>query len=99
MLVSNSGSDVASRAVLRSLMERLPGMSAVDGGRSVEPATASDPPVLRSAQIVEGSSVRAIRIPDLSRQTTSQFGAFLDGAQKVQVVGRSEEHTSELQSQ
>ena len=87
MLVSNSGPDAASRAALRSLMERLPGMSTVEGGRSVEPAMASDPPVLRSAQIVEGSSLRAIRIPGLSEQTTSAFGAFLDGAQRVQVVG------------
>jgi len=87
MLVSNFGSDAASRAALRSLMERLPGMSTVEGARSAEPVTASDPPVLRSAQIVEGSALRAITIPNLSRQTTSQFGAFLDGAQKVQVVG------------
>lgn len=87
MLVSNSGPDAASRAALRSLMERLPGMSAVEGGGSVEPVTPSDPPVLRSAQIVEGSSLRAIKIPSLSRQATSRFGAFLDGAQKVQVVG------------
>jgi len=87
MLVSNSGPDAASRAALRSLMERLPGMSAVEGGGSVEPVTPSDPPVLRSAQIVEGSSLSAIKIPNLSRQATSQFGAFLDGAQRVQVVG------------
>ncbi len=86
MLVSNSGPDAASRTALRSLMERLPGMSAVEGG-SVEPVTASDPPVLRSAQIVEGSSLCAIRIPSPLGQGTSQFGAFLDGAQKVQVVG------------
>lgn len=86
MLVSNSGSDAASRAALRSLMERLPGMSTVEGGGSVAPATPGDPPILRSAQIVEGSSLRAIRIPNLSRQTTSEFGAFLDGAQRVQVV-------------
>lgn len=87
MLVSNSGPDAASRAALRSLMERLPGMSPVEGGGSVEPVTSSDPPVLRSAQIAEGSSLRAIKIRNLSRQATSQFGAFLDGAQKVQVVG------------
>ncbi len=87
MLARHSGPDAASRAALRSLMERLPGMSAVEGGGSVEPVTPSDPPVLRSAQIVEGSSLRAIKIPNLSRQATSQFGAFLDGAQKVQVVG------------
>jgi hypothetical protein len=87
MLVSNSGPDIASRAALRSLMKRLPGMSAVEGAGSVEPVMSSDPPALRSAQIVEGSSLRAIRIPSVSRHDGSQFGAFLDGAQKVQVVG------------
>jgi len=30
--------------------------------------------------------MRAIRVPDFSRQSTSDFGAFLDGAQRVQVV-------------
>ena len=87
MLVSNSGSDAASRAALRSLMERLPGMSAVEGGGFLEPVASNDPPVLRSAQIVEGSALRAIRIPTPARPATSEFGAFLDGAQKVQVVG------------
>jgi hypothetical protein len=87
MLVSNSGPDAASRAALRSLMERLPGMSAVEGGGSLEPVASNDPPVLRSAQIVEGSTLRAIRIPTQSRPASSEFGAFLDGAQKVQVVG------------
>lgn len=87
MLVSSSGPDAASRAALRSLMERLPGMSAVEGGGSVGPLTSSDPPVLRSAQIVEGSSLRAIKVAGLPRQTSSEFGAFLDGTQKVQVVG------------
>lgn len=87
MLSSHSGPDIASRAALRSLMQRLPGMSAVEGGGWVEPMISSDPPLLRSAQIVEGSALRAIRIPSLSRQTGSRFGAFLDGAQKVQVVG------------
>jgi hypothetical protein len=87
MLASNSGPDIASRAALRSLMQRLPGMSAVEGAGSVEPVMSSDPPALRAAQIVEGSSLRAIRIPSLTRQDGSQFGAFLDGAQKVQVVG------------
>jgi len=86
MLVSNSGPDAASRAALRSLMERLPGISTVEGSGTLETLTASDPPVLRSAQIVEGSSLRAVRVPNFSRETTSQFGAFLDGAQKVQVV-------------
>ena len=87
MLVSTSSPDAASRAALRSLMERLPGMSAVEGGGSLEPAPSNDPPVLRSAQIVEGSALRAIRIPTLASPPRSEFGAFLDGAQKVRVVG------------
>ena len=87
MLVSTSSPDAASRAALRSLMERLPGMSTVEGGGTPEPVTSNDPPILRSAQIVEGSTLRAIRIPPLSSPPSSEFGAFLDGAQRVQVVG------------
>jgi hypothetical protein len=85
MLVSNSGPDAASRAALRSLMERLPGMSAVEGG-SIEPPMSSDPPLLRSAKIVEGSSLRVVEVPDFTRQTVSGFGAFLDGTQQVRLV-------------
>jgi hypothetical protein len=86
MLVSNSGPDAETRAAVRLLMQRLPGLSPVEGGTSTEPISAADPPVLRSAQIVEGTSVRAIRVPGSSRETASGFGAFLDGTQKVQVV-------------
>ena len=85
MLVSNLGPDAASRAALRSLMERLPGMSAVEGG-SIEPAMSSDPPLLRSAKIVEGSSLRVVKVPDFTRHTVSGFGAFLDGTQQVRLV-------------
>ncbi len=87
MLVSNSSPDAGTRAALRSLMERLPGMSTVEGGSSLDPGVSNDPPVLRSAQIVEGSTLGAIRILAVSRTPSSEFGAFLDGAQKVQVVG------------
>ena len=87
MLAGNSGPDAASRAAFRLLTDTFPGLSPVTGGTSAEPLKMSDPPVLRAAQIVEGSSLRAVRIPDLSRQMTSGFGAFLDGAQKVQVIG------------
>ena len=86
MLVSNSGPDAASRAVLRLLTDKLPGLSPIAGGTSAEPLTTSDPPVLRAAQIVEGTALRAVRIPDVSREMTSGFGAFLDGAQRVQVI-------------
>ena len=86
MLVSNSGPDAASRAALRLLIAELPGLSPIDAGRAPEPVVSSDPPVLRSAQIVEGSTLRAVKIPDVSREMTSGFGAFLDGAQRVQVI-------------
>lgn len=85
MLVSNSGPDAAGRAALRSLMERLPGISAVQGG-SIEPAMSSDPPLFRSAKIVEGSSLRVVKVPDFTRHTVSGFGAFLDGTQQVRLV-------------
>jgi hypothetical protein len=87
MLVSNSGPDASSRAALRLLMQRLPGLSMVEGATSLEPSLTSDPPTLRAATVVEGTALRAVRIPDFSRQALSGFGAFLDGAQKVQVVG------------
>jgi hypothetical protein len=87
MLVSSSGPDAASRAALRSLMQRLPGVSVMDGATSVEPLATSDPPTLRAATVVEGSALRAVRVPDFSPQAKSGFGAFLDGTQKVQIVG------------
>ena len=86
MLVSNSGPDASGRAALRLLMELLPGMSIVEGATVLEPVTSSDQPTLRSATMVEGTKLRAVKVPDFSRETASGFGAFLDGAQKVQVV-------------
>ena len=88
MLVSNSGPDTATRAALRALMQALPGVSAMEGSGVIEPINASDPPQLRAAKIVEGSTLRAIRVPGVSREMQSSLGAFLDGAQKVQVIAR-----------
>lgn len=87
MLVSSSGPDAASRAALRLLMQRLPGVSVMDGATTVEPLAASDPPTLRAATVVEGSALGAVKVPDFSPQAKSGFGAFLDGTQKVQIVG------------
>jgi hypothetical protein len=84
--VSSSGPDAASRAALRSLMRRLPGVSVMDGAASVEPLAASDPPALRAATVIEGTALRAARVPDFSPEAKSGFGAFLDGTQKVQIV-------------
>jgi hypothetical protein len=86
MMVTNGGQDAVSRAALRLLLERLPDMSVVDGASSMEIVSAGDPPILRSAQLVEGASMRAIRIPDVARDAASGFGAFLDGTQSVRVV-------------
>ncbi|HYS68627.1 MAG TPA: hypothetical protein VEM14_00180, partial [Gemmatimonadaceae bacterium] len=87
MLSTHFGPDATGRAALRMLMQRLPDVSLIDGAGYIEPINTSEPPMLRSATIVEGSGMRAIRVPDFSRQSTSEFGAFLDGAQRVQVVG------------
>jgi hypothetical protein len=87
MLLSSSGPDAASRAALRLLMRRLPGVSVRDSAASVEPLGTSDPPALRAATVIEGSALRAVRVPDFSPEAKSGFGAFLDGAQKVQIVG------------
>jgi len=87
MLVSSSGPDAVSRAALRLLMQRLPGVCAMEGATSIEQVASSDPPILRAATIVEGTTLRAVKVPNVSRQVTSGFGAFLDGAQKVQIVG------------
>ena len=61
-------------------------MSVMDGAASVEPLAASDPPTLRAATVVEGTALRAVRVPDFSPEAKSGFGAFLDGTQKVQIV-------------
>ena len=86
MLASSSGPDAASRAALRLLMRRLPGVSVIDGAASVEPLGASDLPTLRAATVIEGTALRAVRVPDFSPEARSGFGAFLDGTQKVQIV-------------
>ncbi|MFN2637076.1 MAG: hypothetical protein ABR585_08625 [Gemmatimonadaceae bacterium] len=88
MLLSSSGPDTATLGALKLLLQKVPGLNVVDGGGAIEPINSLDPPILRSAQIVEGSSLRAAKVPNVSRQMTSGFGAFLDGAQRVQVIAR-----------
>src|SRR5438128_6069337 len=62
MLATNSGPDAAGRAALRVLMQRLPDVTVIDGGY-LEPFNTSEPPTLRSVLVVEGSGMRAIRVP------------------------------------
>jgi hypothetical protein len=86
----NSGPDHASRAALKLLMQRLPGIREISTGVEVDSPGSLDQPQLRSAQIVEGSVMRARKVPDVSRDMQSGFGAFLDGAQKVRLIARHE---------
>jgi len=88
MLVSNSSPDAASRAAIRLLKEWLPGASEVKGSADLDISARSEQPQLRSAEIVEGSTLRAVKVPDVTPAMVSGFGAFLDGAQKVRVIGR-----------
>jgi hypothetical protein len=86
----NSGPDQASRTALKLLMQRLPGISEINSSVEVDAPGSLDQPQLRAAQIVEGSVMRARKVPDISRDMKSGFGAFLDGAQKVRLVARRE---------
>jgi hypothetical protein len=86
----NSGPDHASRAALKLLMQRLPGISEISTSVEVDSPGTLDQPQLRSAQIVEGSVMRAKKVPGVSRDMQSGFGAFLDGAQKVRLIARHE---------
>lgn len=88
MLVSNASPDATSRAAIRLLKEWLPGASTVEGTIDLDLSSRAEQPQLRSAEIVEGSTLRAIKVPDVMREMTSGFGAFLDGAQRVRVIGR-----------
>ena len=90
MQLMNSGPDAASRTALKLLIRQLPGVSEINTSVEVDSPGASDQPQLRSAQIVEGSAMRARKVPGVSRDMTSGFGAFLDGAQKVRLVARHE---------
>ena len=90
MLVLNAGPDAASRAALRLLMRQLPGLSAVHGSVDLETSSISDQPQLRAAQNVEGSVLRAKKVPNVSRGMESGFTAFLDGTQRIRVIGHYE---------
>jgi hypothetical protein len=87
MLVTNAGPDAASRAALRLLTQFLPDISVIEGASWADSGVSTEPPLLRAAQLVEGNTLRAIRIANLSRETPSGFGAFLDGTQSVRVIG------------
>jgi hypothetical protein len=88
MLVSSSSPDSASRAAIRLLKEWLPEASEVEGSGDLELTSRADQPQLISAEIVEGKALRAVTVPGVDRTMISGFGAFLDGTQKVRLIGR-----------
>lgn len=70
-------------------MAELPRASAMELAPSEgDPRTRNDqPPVLAAPRIIEGESLRAIRVaPERAQLRESGFHAFLDGAQEVHVV-------------
>lgn len=50
-------------------------------------APSSDPPILRAAEILEGDEMRAIPV-DRDPAVDEGFAAFLDGAQRVQIIAQ-----------
>lgn len=84
----NSGPDLSSRAALSFLKSEFPDISVSDNPAVVlERPAAADPPRLSAVELVEGKKFTAISVglaPAANR--TSEFGGFLDGAQKVQVL-------------
>lgn len=89
MFLSTSGPDSASRAALRLLMDRLPDVSVIEGSAAPEVSPYTEPPSLQSAALVESGALRAISVASGEPGGSSGFAAFLDGTQRVQVIGRS----------
>lgn len=52
-------------------------------------APASDPPILRAAEILEGREMRAIPV-DRTAPVEGGFAAFLDGAQRIQIIAQED---------
>src|SRR5437762_6961674 len=71
-------------------MRQLPGLSAVHGSVEIETSSIADQPQLRAAQNVEGSVLRARKIPNVSRGMASEFAAFLDGTQRAGITAHHE---------
>ena len=87
MLVSNSGPDAASRAALRSLMERLPGMSTVEGGGSLEPVMSNDPPVLDRRRSSREARCARSGFRRWNRRRARSLARSSTARREVQVVG------------
>jgi hypothetical protein len=70
-------------------MRALPGASAMDlaADEASLRGRADEPPILASPSVIEGTTLRAIRVaPPRGARLSSEFLGFLDGAQNVRVV-------------
>ncbi len=84
----NSGPDLTSRAALSFLKSEFPEISVADTPAVVlERPVASDPPRLSAVEPIEHRDFSRVSVglPQANART-SEFGGFLDGAQKVQVL-------------
>ncbi|MGI9140862.1 MAG: hypothetical protein ACR2GJ_07135 [Gemmatimonadaceae bacterium] len=84
MALLQPGPDAASRAALRYIQRLIPGVAAVEAGQLSDPSfPRSDPPMLSSAPLLGGGSMRSVQVPGAPE---ARFAAFLDGTQSVRIV-------------
>lgn len=83
------GWPTSTHAARRFIMGELPGASPMElAPTDGDPRTRSDqPPALKAPNIIEGETLRAIRVAGESTSPESKFYGFLDGAQQVRIVG------------
>lgn len=85
MSLSDSGADVAGRAAQRAVRRLIPGAAIVEHAVPLgeQHGAYGEPPQLREARVVEGGSLRAIRVVGAPEV---KFAAFLDGVQRVRLM-------------
>ena len=83
------GWPTSTHAARRFIIGELPGASPMElAPTEGNPRAKSDqPPSLKAPKIIEGETLRAIRVAGESASPESKFYGFLDGAQQVRVVG------------
>jgi hypothetical protein len=87
--VNESSWPTSPHAARRLIMRALPGASAMDlaADEASLHGRADEPPILSSPSVIEGTTLRAIRVaPPRGARLSSEFLGFLDGAQNVRVV-------------
>lgn len=83
----------STHAARRFIMGALPNASPMDlSNAETDPrGRANEPPILDTPKVIEGDTLRAIRVaPPRGARLESGFAGFLDGAQDVRIVNHSE---------